>query len=82
VSTVSADAEHRDQEDEMDLRQHPSIAMDLARYRMQEEIARAEAYRAARAARQERKAARDSRTIAQTRGLWLFTTLRHSFGRA
>lgn len=64
---------------------HPTTAMVLARYRMQEDIARAEAYRAeraARAARSARAAARDARAIGQTRGVWLFAVLRGAVGRA
>ncbi|HET7355872.1 MAG TPA: hypothetical protein VFJ09_04265 [Nocardioidaceae bacterium] len=52
--------------------EHPTTAMVLARYRMQEDIARAEAYRAARNARASRVTPgrpRKSRPLAQSRAL-------------
>lgn len=74
----------------MDISNHPTVAMELARYRMQEEIARADAYRTARevraaeraAQREARKVARDTRAVAQSRGISLLTVLRGSAGRA
>jgi hypothetical protein len=79
---VRQNAEPRDQENDMNLSNHPIVAMELARYRMQEEIAQAEAYRTARQAslarRAERQAARDSRAVAHSRGVSLLTVLRGS----
>lgn len=59
--------------------EHPTTAMVLARYRMQEDIARAEAYRAARNARAAhpvRRGARKHRPV--TRRVWPFGALRAS----
>ena len=59
--------------------EHPTTAMVLARYRMQEDIARAEAYRAARRARAAhpvRRGVRKDRPVAQSRRVWLFGALR------
>jgi hypothetical protein len=66
--------------------EHPTTAMVLARYRMQEEIARAEAYRTAKQARaaqrEAAKAAREARSGAHSRGVSLLTFLRGAAGRA
>jgi hypothetical protein len=65
---------------------HPTTAMVLARYRMQEDVARAEAYRAARKAgaaqRAARRAAREARAGARRRGVSLLTFLHATPGRS
>ncbi|HEX6875489.1 MAG TPA: hypothetical protein VF165_07510 [Nocardioidaceae bacterium] len=70
----------------MNLSNHPIVAMELARYRMEEEIAQAEAYRAAHQAslarKAEQRAARDSRAVAHSRGVSLLTVLRGSVHHA
>lgn len=70
----------------MNLSNHPLVAMELARYRMEEEIAKAEAYQAARAAtlarKAEREAARETRAVAHSRGVSLLAGLRGSVHRA
>ena len=59
--------------------EHPTTAMVLAHYRIQEDIARAEAYRAARNARAYRavqSGARKSRRVGHSRGVRPFAALR------
>ena len=65
--------------------EHPTAAMVLARYRMQEDIARAEAARAARAMRTirfTRSRARSPRTGSRAGGPRPFAALRAALGRA
>lgn len=69
----------------MYLGDHPTVAMELARIRMEEEIARADAYRSAKQARAAQRAAaraaREARAGAQSRGVSLLTFLRGAPGR-
>lgn len=73
----------------MDPNGHPTVAIELARYRIEEEVARAEQHRAAQEARAARKAARraaqeavrDTRAVAHSRGISILTVLRGSAGR-
>lgn len=65
--------------------EHPTAAMVLARHRMQEDIARAEAARAARttrAIRVTRSRAWSPRTGSRAGWTWPFAALRAALGRA
>ena len=64
--------------------EHPTASMVLARSRMQEDLARAEARRAARKGLDVRAARRGLRSPSSTggrRGAWLLTALRAAVGR-
>lgn len=61
--------------------EHPTTALVLAHYRMQEDIARAEAYRAAKAARAARRGNRKPGPAGRS-GRGLVATLRSAVGRA
>jgi len=63
--------------------EHPTASMVLARSRMQDDLARAEARRAARK-RLDVRARRGTRSPSSTgrnRGVWLLTALRAAVGR-
>lgn len=64
--------------------EHPTASMVLARSRMQDDLARAEARRAARkglAVRTGRRGPRRSSSTGERRGVWLLTVLRAAVGR-
>ena len=64
--------------------EHPTASMVLARSRMQDDLARAEARRAARkglAVRTSRLGPRRSSSTGERRGVWLLTVLRAAVGR-
>jgi hypothetical protein len=54
---------------------YPDMAMELARSRMRDDLARAEAHRLARQARQARKARRDRRVFEEAKHSWRFAAL-------
>lgn len=61
--------------------ENPTTALVLARYRLQEDIARAEAYRAAKAARAARRGSRHTGPTGRS-GRGLVAALRSVVGRA
>jgi hypothetical protein len=64
--------------------EHPTTALVLARYRMEEDIARAEAYRAAKAARRVRngrRPAQSNRGVGRSPRVRLYAAVRGALGR-
>jgi len=63
--------------------EHPTASMVLARSRMQDDLARAEARRAARKRLdvRARRGTRNSSSTGRNRGVWLLTALRAAVGR-